>query len=122
MIMNTLRRFAAAIAATFILLLFGATAANADVCSSCNGAEIMNRYDSSKQILIFNGSQTASIYPGQVSTRFTYWQDVDAFMLPWCPGQRIVNGLFEPKIYQPGIWYWITDQDSSFWLLRQSWC
>lgn len=115
-------RLAVAAALSVVGLVLTPSLAAADVCSSCNGAEVMNRYDSSKLILIFNGSQTASIYPGQVSTRFTYWQDVDAFMLPWCPGQRIVGGLFQPKIYQPGIWYWITDQDNEFYLLRQSWC
>lgn len=115
-----LRLLAATLLAFVAMLVVAVPDASADVCPSCNGGWVYNRTDSSHLILIWNGSQTASIYPGQASDRFTYWQDVDAFQLPYCPGQRIINGLYQPYVYQPGVWYYIGD--STEFILRQSWC
>lgn len=90
-----------------------------DVCPSCNGGWVHNRSDSSHNILIFNGSSNAILYPGQSSDRFTYWQDVDQLNSPHCNAQRYENGLWT-TVYKAGVWYAVGDSQNI--VLRVAWC
>ena len=115
---NRLRLLIGAVLSVIGLTL-GSTVASADVCPSCNGGLVVNQSTSSHLLLIWNGSQTASIYPGQTSERFTSWQDVDMFQSPYCPAQRYQNGLWT-TVYKTGVWYAVGDYDSLS--VRVSWC
>lgn len=116
-------RLRLAIAATLsvIGLVLTPSLAAADVCPSCNGALVVNQTTSSNVLLIWNGSQTATIQPGQTSERFTYWRDVDAFQSPYCNAQRYENGLWT-TVYTRGVWYYITNNDSASYSIRVAWC
>ena len=116
---NRFRLLLASILTVLGIAFLAVPDASADVCPSCNGGLVVNQSTSSHLLLIWNGSQTASIYPGQTSERFTYWQDVDMFQSPYCPAQRYQNGLWT-TVYKTGVWYAVGDSDSLS--IRVSWC
>lgn len=108
---------ASAVAA--IAFVIGPTAANADVCPSCNGGLVANMSSSSNKILLYNGVNTFLLPIGHVSEWYTNYRDVDAFKLPWCAGQRYENGQWT-TVYQAGVWYYIGD--SANLSIRQAFC
>lgn len=112
-------KIAAAVMAAAAAMAMNVPHASADVCGSCNGGMVVNQSSSSNKLLIYNGSSTASLYPGQVSERYTYFQDVDQFMSPYCDAQLWTSAGWG-KVFKRGVWYGVADWDSLS--VRVAWC